>query len=87
MERRLLLAKRLLKPEESVLIVTVDEKEYLRLGLLLEQTFHSATIQMVTSVISAKGTSRARELSTRVGTYFFRAYRRCRNRPMGRLTC
>ena len=63
MERRLLLAKRLLKPEEAVLIVTIDEKEYLRLGLLLEQTFPSATIQMVTSVISAKGTSRARELS------------------------
>ena len=43
-----------------MLIVTIDEKEYLRLGLLLEQTFPSATIQMVTSVISAKGTSRAR---------------------------
>ena len=70
MERRLLLAKRLLKPEESVLIVTIDEKEYLRLGLLLEQTFPSATIQMVTSVISAKGTSRARELS-RVSEHIF----------------
>ena len=70
MERRLLLAKRLLKPEESVLIVTIDEKEYLRLGLLLEQTFPGATIQMVTSVISAKGTSRARELS-RVSEHIF----------------
>ena len=70
MERRLLLAKRLLKPEESVLIVTIDEKEYLRLGLLLEQTFPSATIQMATSVISAKGTSRARELS-RVSEHVF----------------
>ena len=39
MERRLLLAKQLLKPEDSVLIVTIDEKEYLRLGLLLEQLF------------------------------------------------
>ena len=38
MERRLLLAKELLNPDESVLIVTIDEKEYLRLGLLLEQT-------------------------------------------------
>ena len=70
MERRLLLAKRLLKPEEAVLIVTIDEKEYLRLGLLLEQTFPSATIQMVTSVISAKGTSRTRELS-RVHEHIF----------------
>ena len=39
MERRLKLAKRLLNPECSVLIVTIDEKEYLRLGLLLEQVF------------------------------------------------
>ena len=39
MERRLQLAKRLLNPERSVLIVTIDEKEYLRLGLLLEQVF------------------------------------------------
>ena len=36
MERRLKLAKRLLNPDNSVLIVTIDEKEYLRLGLLLE---------------------------------------------------
>ena len=70
MERRLLLAKRLLNPESSVLIVTIDEKEYLRLGLLLEQVFVGATIQMVTSVISAKGTSRARELS-RVSEHVF----------------
>ena len=39
MERRLLLAKELLNPADSVLIVTIDEKEYLRLGLLLEQVF------------------------------------------------
>ena len=70
MERRLLLAKRLLNPEDSVLIVSIDEKEYLRLGLLLEQTFAGATIQMATSVISAKGTSRARELS-RVSEHIF----------------
>ena len=39
MERRLKLAKQLLNPDDSVLIVTIDEKEYLRLGLLLEQIF------------------------------------------------
>lgn len=59
MERRLKLAKRLLKPEDSVLIVTIDEKEYLRLGLLLEQTFPEARIQMVSSVINPKGATRA----------------------------
>jgi adenine-specific DNA-methyltransferase len=39
MERRLILAKELLNPTDSALVVTIDEKEYLRLGLLLEQTF------------------------------------------------
>lgn len=59
MERRLKLAKRLLKPGDSVLIVTIDEKEYLRLGLLLEQTFPEARIQMVSSVINPKGVSKS----------------------------
>ncbi|UTX52072.1 site-specific DNA-methyltransferase [Leucobacter aridicollis] len=58
MERRLKLAKRLLKPEDSVLIVTIDEKEYLRLGLLLEQTFPEARIQMVSAVINPAGVTR-----------------------------
>ena len=44
MERRLMLAKELLNPANSVLIVTIDEKEYLRLGLLLEQTFPAAQL-------------------------------------------
>lgn len=59
MERRLLVAKELLNPADSVLIVTIDEKEYLRLGLLFEQTFPEATIQMVSSVINPKGASRS----------------------------
>jgi len=63
MERRLLLAKELLNPADSVLIVTIDEKEYLRLGLLLEQVFPEAEIEMVTSVISAKGVARFGEFS------------------------
>ena len=46
MERRLKIAKELLRPECSALIVTIDEKEYLRLGLLLEQIFPEAEIQM-----------------------------------------
>ncbi|MCB1737478.1 MAG: site-specific DNA-methyltransferase, partial [Gammaproteobacteria bacterium] len=59
MERRLLLAKELLNPADSVLIVTIDEKEYLRLGLLLEQVFPTARIQMISSVINPKGAVRA----------------------------
>ncbi|MDC7689823.1 site-specific DNA-methyltransferase [Vogesella indigofera] len=63
MERRLLVAKELLNPSDSVLIVTIDEKEYLRLGLLLEQVFPEAEIEMVTSVISAKGVARFGQFS------------------------
>lgn len=70
MERRLLVAKELLNPSDSVLIVTVDEKEYLRLGLLLEQIFPSAVRQMVTIVIQAAGSNRKGELG-RVEEYAF----------------
>lgn len=59
MERRLLLAREMLNPADSVLIVTIDEKEYLRLGLLLEQMFPEARIQMVSSVINPKGATRS----------------------------
>ena len=63
MERRLTVARELLNPNDSILIVTIDEKEYLRLGLLLEQTFPEAEIQMVTSVIMPSGSSRAGRFS------------------------
>lgn len=58
MERRLKLAKKLLNSEESVLIVTIDEVEYARLGLLLEQIFPEARIQMVSITINRKGAKR-----------------------------
>lgn len=58
MERRLLIAHQLLNPADSVLIVTIDEKEYLRLGLLLEQIFPEARIQMVSITTNPKGASR-----------------------------
>jgi len=58
MEKRLKLAKRLLNPENSVLIVTIDEKEYLHLGCLLKELFIDANIQMISSVISQKGVAR-----------------------------
>lgn len=58
MERRLLLAKELLNPDDSVLLVTIDEKEYLRLGLLLEQVFPEARIQMISSLINPAGSAR-----------------------------
>lgn len=58
MERRLKIARDLLNPDDSVLIITIDEKEYLRLGLLLEQTFPEARVTMVTSSINAAGATR-----------------------------
>lgn len=70
MERRLKVAQRLLKPEASVLIVAIDEKEFLRLGLLLEQTFPGCRVQMVSAVVSPRSTSRASELS-RIDEYLF----------------
>ena len=70
MERRLRLAKRLLNPANSVLIVTIDEKEYLRLGLLLQQVFEASRVQMVSITISPRGTNRASEFS-RVDEFAF----------------
>lgn len=62
MERRLQLAKELLNPDASVLIVTIDEKELHRLALLLEQMFPSVAVQTVTIVISPSGQTRRQEL-------------------------
>ncbi|MFS6536920.1 DNA methyltransferase [Idiomarina loihiensis] len=73
MERRLLIAKQLLNPADSVLIVTIDEKEYLRLGLLLEQIFPEASIQMISSVINPKGSARSGRFS-RVDEYIYFVY-------------
>jgi len=70
MEKRLRLAKTLLNSEDSVLIATIDEKEYLRLGLLLEEVFPETNIQMVSIVINPKGTARYNEFS-RVEEYAF----------------
>lgn len=71
MEKRLLLAKELLNPADSVLIVTIDEKEYLRLGLLLEQVFPEARVQMVTDVINPRAGVARPEAFTRQDEYIF----------------
>lgn len=73
MERRLRLSKELLNPKASGLIVAIDEREYGRLGLLLEQIFPEASIQMVSTVINRKGVVRANELTrTNEFLYFVR---------------
>ena len=58
MEKRLKVAKKLLNSDDSVLVVTIDEKEYLRLGLLLEQVFPDCQIQMVSSAINPAAVAR-----------------------------
>lgn len=73
MQRRLKLAKRLLNPADSVLIVTIDEKEYLHLGCLLEEIFQEAEIQMISSVINPKGNRRDNQFS-RCEEYIFYVY-------------
>jgi adenine-specific DNA-methyltransferase len=55
MNRRLRLAKRLLKPD-GVLIVTIDENEVHHLGMLLQQIFDDYQRHAVTIVINPKGT-------------------------------
>ena len=82
MERRLALAKKLLNPKDSVLIVTIDEKEYLHLGMLLEQMFPDSDgdkedgfrgrckVQMVSDVINRTGSVR-QNMFARADEYIF----------------
>lgn len=70
MEKRLKLAKKLLNPSDSVLIVTIDEKECNNLGCLLSELFPEAVIQMITSVINPKGTPK-KDYFARVEEYIY----------------
>lgn len=71
MQKRLNIAKKLLNPNDSVLIVTIDEKEYLHLGCLLEEMFPEANMQMISSVINPYGTQRLNEFSRNDEYIFF----------------
>ena len=70
MEKRLKLAKRLLNLQNSILIITIDEKEYLHLGCLLEELFPEARMQMISTVINPSGSSR-KDLFSRSDEYIF----------------
>lgn len=70
MKHRLLIAKKLLNQENSVLIVTIDEKEFIHLGCLLEEVFPNGRMQMISTVINVKGVAREREFS-RVNEYIY----------------
>lgn len=82
MQKRLRIARKLLNPNDSVLIVTIDEKEYLHLGCLLEELFADANIQMVSSIINPAGVSRGGEFA-RTNEYIYFVYiGNCRPAPM-----
>ncbi|MCF2651285.1 site-specific DNA-methyltransferase [Anaeromassilibacillus senegalensis] len=72
MQKRLALAKRLMNPASSVLIVTIDEKEYLHLGCLLEEMFEEAKIQMISSVINPAGAGKKEFARTDEYIFFVR---------------
>ena len=72
MQKRLRIAKKLLNPKESVLIVTIDEKEYLHLGCLLEEMFSEAKIQMISSVINPAGAGKKEFARTDEYVFFVR---------------
>jgi adenine-specific DNA-methyltransferase len=57
MDRRLRLAKRLLKRDNSVLICAIDENELHRLALLINQVFPASKVQMVSVLINPAGAS------------------------------
>lgn len=59
LEKRLRLAKRLLK-SDGVLIVLIDEHEVHHLGVLLETIFADAYQQLVTIVVNPKGVTQGR---------------------------
>ena len=57
-EKRLLIAKKLLNKSESVLIIAIDDYECNHLGCLLEQMFPEAEIELITTVINPRGKHR-----------------------------
>ncbi|GHA20457.1 hypothetical protein GCM10007989_14400 [Devosia pacifica] len=70
MERRLKVSRELLNSEASALIITIDEKECLRLGLLLEQVFPDARIQMISTSINPAAQARSGSFA-RIDEYIF----------------
>lgn len=70
MEKRLKIAKKLLNPNESVMIIAIDEKEQCHLGCLIEELFPDSETQMITIVSNPKGSVRAGRF-TRCDEYLY----------------
>jgi adenine-specific DNA-methyltransferase len=69
MEKRLALGRELLKAD-GVMVVTIDENEVSRLGVLLDQLFPEADITLVTIVNNPKGVTRNRLSRVEEYAYF-----------------
>lgn len=63
MDVRLRSARKLLNPDDSVLMITIDDNELCTLKMLLESLFPDCQMQIVDMVINPKGKSRIGRLS------------------------
>ena len=63
MQKRLRLAKRILNPEKSILIISIDDNELYSLGCLLSELFPEAERQIIDITINPKGKARDGRLS------------------------
>ena len=74
MEKRLKLAKKLLNPQDSILMITIDDVELCHLKLLLEAIFSDCSFQIVDMVINPKGKAKVGRLS-QVDEYLILVYK------------
>lgn len=81
-QHRIAIAKKLLNPYNSILIVTIDEKEFLHLGCLLEDMFPNTRIQMVSSVINTAGATRESQFARTDEYLFFVFIGECKPHPV-----
>ncbi|MCM1194620.1 MAG: site-specific DNA-methyltransferase [Firmicutes bacterium] len=87
MKNRLLLAKHLLNPENSVLICTIDEKEYIRLGCILEELFPNALIQMIATQITPQGNPRVQQFYRTSEYIYFLEFGKAQPSPLALQPC
>ncbi len=63
MKRRLKIAKQLLNPDDSVLILAIDDNELFTIGMLLDEVFLGCERQIINITINPKGKAREGRLS------------------------
>lgn len=73
MEKRLKLAKNLMNPKDSMMMITIDDIELCHLRVLLDSIFSECDIQIVDMVINPKGKARVGRLS-QVDEYLILVY-------------